>query len=172
MKVFIRRAEILDAVGIAKVHVDSWKTTYKNIVPDSFLDNLSYEQRTELWKKNISEEGNGVFVAENDEGEIVGFVSGGKRGNNHTENAGDLTAIYILKSYQGMGIGRKLVEPMFNQFEKLGYTTIFVEVLEQNKSLHFYEALGAKWFDSKKITIGGAELNLLIYKWELERKIG
>ncbi|KYD09537.1 hypothetical protein B4102_1935 [Heyndrickxia sporothermodurans] len=168
----IRRARITDANGIAKVHVDSWRTTYKNIVPDSFLDKLSYEQRTELWKRNISEEGNYVFVAENDAGEIVGFVSGGKRENNHIENAGDLTAIYILESYQGKGIGRRLVDPMFRQFEELGYTTIFVEVLEQNKSRHFYEALGAKWSDSKKITIGGAELDLLIFKWDLDSKIG
>jgi hypothetical protein len=39
----IRRAELNDVVGIAKVHVDSWKTTYKDIVPDEFLIKLSYE---------------------------------------------------------------------------------------------------------------------------------
>lgn len=36
----IRKAVLTDAEGIAKVHVDSWKTTYANIVPDEYLDNL------------------------------------------------------------------------------------------------------------------------------------
>lgn len=49
----IRRAIISDAPGIAKVHVDSWRTTYKGIIPQSFLDGLSYEQRTKLWENNI-----------------------------------------------------------------------------------------------------------------------
>lgn len=28
----IRRAILTDASGIARVHVDSWRTTYKNII--------------------------------------------------------------------------------------------------------------------------------------------
>lgn len=32
---FIRKAELADAVGIAKVYVDGWRTTYKGIVPDT-----------------------------------------------------------------------------------------------------------------------------------------
>lgn len=49
----IREAIVSDAKGIAKVHVDSWRTTYKGIIPDDFLNNLSYEQRTKLWEENI-----------------------------------------------------------------------------------------------------------------------
>jgi len=61
----IRRANIEDADGIAKVHVDSWKTTYKGIIPNNFLNGLSYEDRTELWKQNINKEDNYVIIAEN-----------------------------------------------------------------------------------------------------------
>lgn len=28
-----------------KVHVDSWKTTYKGILPDKIIDNITYESR-------------------------------------------------------------------------------------------------------------------------------
>lgn len=38
----IRKAVLADSKGIAKVHVDSWRTTYKNIIPDEFLKKLSY----------------------------------------------------------------------------------------------------------------------------------
>ncbi len=49
----IRKAVLSDAKGIAKVHVDCWKTTYKYIVSDQYLNNLTYESREQLWKNNI-----------------------------------------------------------------------------------------------------------------------
>ena len=50
----IRLATIADAQAIAKVHVDSWRTTYKGIVPDDVLANLSNSQRTEKWHSMLS----------------------------------------------------------------------------------------------------------------------
>ncbi|QKE72032.1 GNAT family N-acetyltransferase [Arthrobacter citreus] len=161
----IRNAALTDASGIAKVHVDSWKTTYKNIMPDDFLQKLSYDQRTDSWNKNLSEEGTYVFVAENNEGEIIGFATCGKREENKIDSSGDLTSIYLLEEYQGNGIGKKLMEQLFNQFEKLGINRVFVEVLEDNKTRFFYEYYGAKLLKSEKIKIAGAELNLLVYEW-------
>lgn len=38
-----RQATSQDAKRIAKVHVDSWRTTYQGIIPDSYLDGLTYE---------------------------------------------------------------------------------------------------------------------------------
>jgi ribosomal protein S18 acetylase RimI-like enzyme len=162
----IRKAKLSDAQGIAKVHVDCWRTTYKNIIPSDFLDKLSYDQRTELWVRNITKDNNYVFVAENNEGHIVGFADGGKRETNLVENSGDLTSIYVLQEYQGLGIGKKLVQQLFTKFNVLGYKTIFVEVLEDNQSRFFYESLGAEWLKCEKIKIAGAELNLLVYEWK------
>jgi hypothetical protein len=45
--VLIRRAEPRDAAGIAHVHVASWRTTYRGIVPDSYLDALDEPERAE-----------------------------------------------------------------------------------------------------------------------------
>ncbi len=42
----IRFARIEYAMQIGKVHVDSWRTTYKDIFSESFLAILSYEKRT------------------------------------------------------------------------------------------------------------------------------
>lgn len=53
----------------------------------------------------------------------------------------------------------------------LGYKTIFVEVLEDNKSRFFYESLGAEWLRTEKIKIAGAELNLLVYEWKDIRSV-
>ncbi|WP_342481992.1 GNAT family N-acetyltransferase [Paenibacillus sp. FSL L8-0340] len=162
----IRESKISDAKGIAKVHVDCWRTTYRNIIPDEFLEKLSYEQRTALWIKNLFKDDNYVFVAENNLGEVIGFADGGKRETNTVENSADLTSIYILEQYQGLGIGRQLLRILFLQFEKLSINRVFVEVLEGNKSRYFYEAFGAEWIQTEKVKIAGSELNLLVYEWK------
>lgn len=162
----IRQAKLNDATGIAKVHVDSWRTTYKGIIPDDFLNNLSYEQRTELWKRNIAKEDNYVVVAENNKGQIVGFADAWKRETNLVENTSDLTSIYLLEEYQGEGIGKKLLKELFANFKQLGYRKIFVEVLEENRTRYFYEYYGAKLVKKVQIKIGGKILNELIYEWD------
>ncbi len=155
-----------DAKGIAKVHVDSWKTTYRNIIPNEFLEKLSYVQREKLWEHNLSKVEDYVVVAENANGEIIGFADGGKRERNQVDHSGDLTSIYLLEEYQGKGVGKQLMKQLFLQFQKWGYNRVFVEVLEDNKTRFFYEYYGAELLKTDKITFSGTELNLLIYEWE------
>jgi hypothetical protein len=65
----IRAAEIEDAPGIVRVHVDSWRTTYAGIVPADYLANLSYQRRTTLWEdvlRNAASRQQFAFVAENE----------------------------------------------------------------------------------------------------------
>ncbi|MCM3172930.1 GNAT family N-acetyltransferase [Paenibacillus sp. MER 99-2] len=162
----IREATIHDAEGIAKVHVDSWRTTYKGIIPEEFLKNLSYEQRTELWINNIKRTDSFVVIAENTEGEIIGFADCWKRETNTIPDSGDLTSIYILDEYQGQGVGKELLKHLFFRFNSLGYQKIFVDVLEDNKTRFFYEYYGAHLSTSVQIKIGGKILNELIYEWD------
>lgn len=161
----IRKANIEDAQGIGKVHVDSWRTTYKGILPDDFLNNLSYEQRTELWKKNISDSTNYVLVAENEQNIIIGFATGGTRKTNSVPNSTDLTSIYLLEEYHGKGIGKQLLKEIFTYFNQKGYEKVFVEVLAENKTRDFYEYYGAQYVNSIKIKIGGKIVEELIYVW-------
>ncbi|USK47893.1 GNAT family N-acetyltransferase [Bacillus sp. CMF12] len=161
----IRKAVLNDAKGIAEVHVDSWRTTYKNIIPDEFLNNLSYQRREELWINNIPK-GN-VFVAENDKGEIVGFSSGGiERSGKYKEYQGELSSIYILKEFQGQGIGKALTNPVIKELEKLGINSMLVFVLEENDSRLFYETIGGKIIDKIEVEIAGKKLKELVYGWD------
>jgi ribosomal protein S18 acetylase RimI-like enzyme len=162
----IREAKITDAEGIANVHVDCWRSTYKGIVSDVYLERMSYEKRTQAWIQNITRTDNYVLVVENEDGKIIGFADGGKRGANQVEQSGDLTSIYILEEYQGKGIGKRLVERLFAHFKVLGYQKVFVEVLEDNKSRFFYEKMGANYLRTTTVVIQGDELNLSIYEWD------
>ena len=166
----IRKAVLSDMKGIAKVHVESWKTTYANIIPAEYLNKLTYEGWEQIWINNIP---NGVvYVAENNEGGIVGFSSGGKeRSGKYNELNGELYAIYILKEYQGQGIGKALVKPILDEIKGMGLNSMLVLVLEDNISRLFYEALGGKKIDTIEVRIAGKKLSELVYGWEDIRNI-
>ncbi|MGD6960503.1 N-acetyltransferase family protein [Rossellomorea aquimaris] len=167
----IKRADINDARGIAKVQVDSWKTTYKDIVPDDYLIRMSYESRELKWKDIISN-GGVVFAAENSAGEIVGFSScGPQRDNKYSSFRGELYAIYILKEYQRSGLGKLLLNPIIDEFLEQEIFAMTVIVLKDNNSRLFYEVLGAKKIDTIETEISGRRLREFVYGWEDIRKI-
>ncbi|MCG0275351.1 MAG: GNAT family N-acetyltransferase [Thermosediminibacteraceae bacterium] len=161
----IRKAILSDAKGIAKVQVDSWRTTYHGILPEDFLNSLSYEQQEQKWLRIIPQYH--VFVAENPEGEIIGFASGGKnRFEEYGNYPGELYAIYILKDYQRVGIGKLLVKAIADELVRQSMNSMIVLVLEENPSRYFYEALGAKLIARREDTIGGKKLTELVYGWD------
>jgi L-amino acid N-acyltransferase YncA len=163
----VRKAVLTDAKGIAKVHGDSWKTTYLNIIPDEYLNNLSYERREQLWKDSISN-GGYLFVAENENGNIVGFSSGGKeRSGKYKGFKGELYAIYILKEYQRQGIGKLLVKPFIHELNNMKINSMLVLVLEDNNSsCYIYESLGGQKIDLIDVEIAGKKLKEVVYGWD------
>lgn len=161
----IRKAVETDAAGIAKVHVDSWRTTYKEIVPDSFLKCLSVEEREKTWLKGIQE--NGVYVVENEKSEIVGFAIGGKeRTGKYERFDGELYAIYLLDNVQGGGWGRKLFEVIVGDIRNKGFDAMLIWALADNPACYFYEKLGGKKVDTAYIEIDGKKLKEVAFGWE------
>lgn len=165
----IRTAVLADALAIARVHVETWKTSYKGIVPDAVLEKLSVETRLPRWQELLSDESHAGFilVAETDDGEIVGFaVAGPNRGNENNIDA-ELYAIYVLQAHQGSGTGRRLVHEVMHRLQSAGYTSLIVWALQANNpARRFYESLGGVYFSSKPVSIGGAELTEVSYVWE------
>jgi hypothetical protein len=90
---------ISDAIAVARVHVDSWRTAYRGIVHDSHLENLSYDQKESWWRNEIGNERSFVFVAEASK-QIVGFANGGRERSKNSEYTSEIGSIYILEEYR------------------------------------------------------------------------
>ena len=141
----IREAKPEDAAGIARVHVESWRTTYPGIMPQEHLDSLSYGDRERMWSKALRGDGplqTLVYVAETDSGEIVGFVAGGAGRAGDPDFRGEISALYLLRSHQRRGLGRRLVQTFARRLAQDGYRTLLIWVNALNPARHFYEALG------------------------------
>jgi hypothetical protein len=50
----LRAATTEDIPAIARVHVDTWRSTYSGIIPEEYLANLSYKQRENSWNQILS----------------------------------------------------------------------------------------------------------------------
>ena len=163
----IREARASDAASIAKVHVDSWRTTYANILPSELLDSLSYAERERLWSEVLSthKERNVVYVAEDEEGVIAGFASGGPEREGDRIYRGELYTIYLLEQYQRRGIGRRLTLAVARRLLEQGIDSMLLWVLSDNPARKFYEDLGAKRIREKPLSLGGVEVIEVAYGW-------
>jgi ribosomal protein S18 acetylase RimI-like enzyme len=168
----IRPACVDDAIGIARVHVDSWRATYKGLMPDTILDNLSYEQREQGWRRQLSTPGHGfVYVACAPSGQIVGFVSGGPNRDGDPTYKGELYAIYVLPAYQGQGIGRRLMLMLVERLIQAGCYTMLLWVLVGNPAYAFYEHMGGRFVKRRTEQWTGAPLEEMAYGWEDIRQL-
>jgi ribosomal protein S18 acetylase RimI-like enzyme len=165
----IRRATIDDATALARVHVDTWRTTYRGMVPDDYLASLSYEKRTARCTEQIQATLAGNFeiiVAENEDGQIVGFVDGGPNREDDPIYKGELYAIYILQAYQGRGIGKRLVPPLAKSLMAMGLDTMLLWVLTENTlARRFYESLGGRYVRTSMWEVGGVSIEEVAYGW-------
>lgn len=161
----IRPALPVDAAEIARVHVDSWRTSYRGLLADDFLESLSEAGYTERWRRVIGDGTSRVFVVEEPEG-IVGFASGGRERAGESGFEGELYAIYIVAGSQRLGHGRELVRAMAAALREMGLSDMIVWVLRDNvPAREFYERLGGSYVRSQPITIGATTLEEMSYGW-------
>lgn len=167
-EVFIREADVGDAPGIARVHVESWRTTYRGIVPDAFLDAMSYGESESQWRGRLDgrDARASTFVAEVSGG-VVGFASGGpRRGEALPEYDGELYALYSLAEVRGMGIGRRLLRAVAEGLSSSGCHSMLAWVMTENLPARgFYEAFGGRLVGRDEFEIEGEEIEEVAYGW-------
>jgi GNAT superfamily N-acetyltransferase len=165
----IRRATAADADGISRVQVETWRSSYRGIVPQSYLDALDVREMAAKWKRWVSDSDAHTFVAD-DAGEICGYVHGGVlRDGVHVAAQGydaEIHKVYVLSDAQGKGIGRKLMNVLAESLVRDGLMRPVVWALAENPWCRFYERLGGKKVAEKMIEIGGAPLLDYAFGWE------
>ena len=165
--VLIRRADIRDAAGIGEVHAESWRATYRGIVPDEYLDAIDVAEWSERQRRRLAENPDDVvsLVAEA-EGRIVGWAVGGPNRESEPDHAGELYAIYLLPGYQRRGTGLKLTAATVRCLLDAGMESMVVWVLAANQpARRFYETLGASYCQEREVELAGAKLIEVAYGW-------
>ena len=150
----VRKLQLVDAKGIATVHVLSWQNTYRGLMADEILDSLDIEDRTKKWKEIIlADQPNWEGIVAVLDDEVVGWTTYGKsRDENAAENTGELWAIYVHPKFLGKGAGSLMMKEALESLKKMGFRKATLWVLTTNsKSRKWYESKG--WHLSGKTKI-------------------
>ena len=153
-----------DAPAIARVEVETWRTTYAGMLADSSLLAMSPERQARLWAGPIKLSPRDTWVARTEEG-IVGFGYCGPQRDHRLPFAGEVYMLYVLPDAQGLGIGRQLLRAMFARLEECCLHSALIWVLRQNPSRFFYERLGGRLACQRNIAFGGEQVPALGYGW-------
>lgn len=173
----IRKATKEDAESIARVHVKSWKSTYQDLIEEQDMESIQLHHRITLWETVLQKSINGqiVLVAEDEENNVLGFISGGKERTKRFGYDGEIYAIYVLEEYHNKGIGKELMQSFVQYMKENEYQTLLVWVLTQNKHKSFYERYGAAPVEAEQVTIGTGTYEETAYGWsnmgELAKKL-
>ena len=147
-KFIFRDASEKEIPALANLHVISWHQTY-SATPRPEIWKIREHQWREQFKQN-----DGTWfciVIENQRGELIGFAKGVKPPpGEHPDNLGNLSKIYLLREYQRMGLGTKLLGLTVRRFLKMGITSMVLFGDPANPSCSFHEAMGGKSMNGEK----------------------
>jgi ribosomal protein S18 acetylase RimI-like enzyme len=154
------------------MHVASWRETYTGVLPDKMLSSLSVEGRVAMWDQILRQPTTSsstiVYLAERD-GSIIGFGScGAQRTEDLKERGydGEFSAIYVLREFQGRGIGARLLGKMSLDLIARGFGAAALWVLRENlRARRFYEYHGGQIIAEREDIRDGAVLVELAYGW-------
>ena len=165
----VRPAGWEDIEGMARVSVDTWRLTYKDILPRAYLERMRLNEHENQRSRLMLAPGVHHFVAvEPSVGEVVGFVScGPTRGGGVA--SGEVYELYVQRGFQGRGLGRRLLRAAMDRLARDGHDNMIVWVLNQNPNLPFYPRLGGWRHAGKTIRVGGALVDETAYVWRLSR---
>lgn len=158
----IRTATIDDAHGVAIVHVASWQTAYRGLMPDEVLDGLSVERRESGWRRIISDpNATGRTIVAVRDGEIVGWASFGPGRDDGALGQGELWGLYAHPNAFSMGVGHALLSAVESALREDGFSSAYLWVLDGNeRAATFYEHHG--WTEDGAVKLDEREDTTLV----------
>jgi GNAT superfamily N-acetyltransferase len=158
--VIVRVASPAHAPAIARIRIDAWRSTYRGMIPDAYLDGMSVDESEAHWRR-ILEAAPGrfsVFVAVEGEA-VVGFAAGHMLDPPKLGCDAELSAIYLRADRRRTGIGRRLAGTVAAAQRGHGATALLTWVIAGNRPARaFYEALGAELLVEQPFQWDGTDL--------------
>ncbi|KIA94578.1 acetyltransferase [Pedobacter kyungheensis] len=147
----LRKAKEQDIEIIRDIAAATWPSTYLDIIGQAQIDYMlekMYNQG-ELLKQLM--EGHIFLIAEENENQY-GFA--GYSIIDHEARIYKLHKLYVLPSAHGKGVGKILINEVFNQIKDIGGTALQLNVNKHNKAKDFYLKGGFTIKESVKLDIG------------------
>ncbi|WP_316806228.1 GNAT family N-acetyltransferase [Pedobacter agri] len=147
----IRKAKEQDIEIIRDIAAATWPSTYLDIIGQNQIDYMLDKMYNKGELLNQLMEGHIFLIAEDNENQF-GFA--GYSIVDHEERIYKLHKLYVLPSAHGKGVGKILINEVFNQVKDSGASALQLNVNKHNKAKDFYLKGGFTIKESVKIDIG------------------
>ena len=139
---FIRKANPEDYADIATIHFKSWHAAYLGLLPASYIninDKNTLCKKKKMWQGLMAHPDVIVWVAYDAHHNNLGFIG---YFTNHKDY--EITTLYVLPDYQGLGIGTQLMTASLQALLESHINAHFsLWVLEANvAAIDFYQKFG------------------------------
>lgn len=150
----VRSASPEDAKDIARIHAHSWRTAYRGLLPQGYLDAMSPFVLAARWQKRLRWDSSRPDSREQDilvvehEGRVAGFAEIGPCVDDAelVGFAGEMNMLYVDPELVGRGLGRQLLDHGLRALAGREYFWVVIWVLEDNqRARRFYERAGLRW---------------------------
>jgi ribosomal protein S18 acetylase RimI-like enzyme len=162
----LRHAGPADAEALARVHVQAWREAYVGQLPNAVLQGLDPARRAAMWRDAMAAQTVQVQLAIQDD-EIVGFGASRPQSDPALPFAGEISAIYVLRCAQRLGIGRRIMAAMAQDMLARSLPSTSLWVLETNApARRFYAELGGVEVARLTRAREGASAVSVAYGWD------
>lgn len=169
----IRTASEPDARAIARIHWDSWVSTYTGVFPQASFDEFPLERREALWSdmaraaRDDPAARRRLLIADAG-GDVQGFACVGPwraNGGMPEENdVGELWALYVRPDRMRCGVGAALWGGATAWLREKGFREMRLWVIAGNAAVAFYLRQGASKLGSSTFNAHGVEIDEHCYR--------
>ena len=151
-----------DAPAVAHLHATSWRSAYRGMLPDSFLDHDVVADRQAVWQARLHTDPSpaafGHVIEDTTTGQLIGFAYA-LRG--HDPVWGTLVDnLHVHPDHKSQGLGRQLLQAVARTLGPENQQPLHLWVLDANEpAKRFYSRVGAEFAErSLSAHFGGVQL--------------
>jgi GNAT superfamily N-acetyltransferase len=168
-----RSAHPSDAIAIATLHAESWRSAYRGILRDDFLDGPVLEDRCRLWTTRLADPPDTQFVRLIEQGGALrAFVC--TLLDVDSEWGALLDNLHVSPSFKGHGLGRRLLgESAAWVLQHRPESRLHLWVFELNRAAcGFYEHAGGE-LTTRTVhqAPDGSQVRAVCYGWKTLRDL-
>lgn len=155
----IRDADLAEFPDLARLQIESWRSVYRGIMPDDYLDRRIEPELLAHWAELSLKEDDLVLVAI--EGDIKGFVTVWCQPDPYIDN------LHVDPTMRSRGIGRLLMKAVAARLIKNGYDKVELNVAAGNlRAAAFYRSLGGRFGEIRPMhQIYGDTIDAISVTW-------
>jgi ribosomal protein S18 acetylase RimI-like enzyme len=160
----IREAVAADAGAVAAIHLRSWQTAYRGILPDHYIDGALSDDLLVQWHTSFADRRQGLVLLAEEATRLVGFIAVWR--DRGAEEPALIDNLHVDPARRGGGLGRRLLGEAMRRLAAARCRGAYLWVFAANeRTIALYDRLGGVAGERTTKPVGGHPVAMIRYEW-------